>query len=141
MIVNLGFKSGTNDPSMAAPTPMAATTRLNARNPFATQKPGTDLEQFGMSLGGPIKKNKIFFFGGYEGKRVTSSTTQVGLTEPTTANPSRATPPQRQFPCRYRLPLESQGFCNPVAAGGLRALTPISLYEREPGGLHPACQV
>ena len=52
-----------------------------------------------MSLGGPIKKNKIFFFGGYEGKRVTSSTTQL-INEPTTENLTGQ--PPSKFPRRHR---------------------------------------
>ena len=83
-IVNLGFKSGTNDLHGSAYA-YGRDDAFQARNPFATQKPGTDLEQSGMSLGGPIIKNKLFFFGGYEGKRVTSSTTAL-INEPTTAN-------------------------------------------------------
>src|SRR5712692_6081646 len=45
--------------------------RLNARNQFLTYKPPLTFNQFGGSLGGPIRKNKIFFFGTYEGYRET----------------------------------------------------------------------
>ena len=83
-IVNLGFKSGTNSLHGSAYA-YGRDDALQARNPFATQKPGTALEQPGMSIGGPIIKNKLFFFGGYEAKRVVSSTT-ASITEPTTAS-------------------------------------------------------
>jgi carboxypeptidase family protein/TonB-dependent receptor-like protein len=44
--------------------------KLNARNFFdSSDKPEWRQNQFGAALGGPIKKNKIFFFGGYEGER------------------------------------------------------------------------
>lgn len=40
---------------------------LDARNPFLSNKPRTVFNEFGGSLGGPIMKNRLFFFGSYEG--------------------------------------------------------------------------
>ena len=39
---------------------------LNARNFFATDKTPMDLNQFGGTLGGPIKRGTTFFFGSWE---------------------------------------------------------------------------
>ena len=39
--------------------------------------------QFGASIGGPIIKNKIFFFGGYQGFRHVQGNTQSGVSVPT----------------------------------------------------------
>jgi hypothetical protein len=42
---------------------------FDARNTFAPDVPELNQHQFGFTLGGPIVKNKTFFFGGYEGFR------------------------------------------------------------------------
>ena len=67
--------------------------RLEARNPFSqavadplTGKfiPDTKRNQFGGSLGGPIQKDKIFFFGDYQGLRSNIGGSRL-LTVPTAA--------------------------------------------------------
>src|SRR5579864_7598764 len=42
---------------------------MDARNFFATNRPEFIRNQFGGAVGGPIRKNKTFFFGSYEGLR------------------------------------------------------------------------
>jgi len=42
---------------------------LNATDRFLQQRPGFTFNQFGGSSGGPIKKDRIFIFGTYEGYR------------------------------------------------------------------------
>ena len=57
---------------------------LDARNFFATDRPAFIRNQFGGALGGPIRKNKTFFFGSYEGLRLDQGQT-VGNVVPTAA--------------------------------------------------------
>lgn len=68
-IVNSVTRSGTNTPHGTA-YEYFRNNKLDATNPLAT--PGFDtlqLNQFGVTLGGPIAKDKTFFFAGYEGQR------------------------------------------------------------------------
>jgi outer membrane receptor protein involved in Fe transport len=44
----------------------------DARNQFLTSKPRSTFNEYGGSIGGPILSNKLFFFGSYEGARVSS---------------------------------------------------------------------
>jgi hypothetical protein len=50
---------------------------LDARNFFDTKKPPFHRNQFGVSLGGPIRKGRTFIFGDYEGLRSSLGVTQV----------------------------------------------------------------
>jgi len=51
---------------------------LNARNPFLNFKPALDFNQFGASLGGPIRRDRIFVFSTYEGYRETAASRVQG---------------------------------------------------------------
>src|SRR3712207_3582681 len=42
---------------------------MNARNFFAAERSPQVFNQFGANIGGPIFKNRTFFFGSYEGTR------------------------------------------------------------------------
>ncbi len=85
-VINVGLKSGTNqlhgsaygfyrssnwdarnifDPTVAS----APVTCAPQNTPAACDKTPVQLKQFGGVIGGPIKKDKLFFFAGYEGLR------------------------------------------------------------------------
>jgi len=98
-IVNVGVKSGTNDIHGTA-YGYFRTTALDARNFYNAAVPGPlgvkttrSLQQFGGSVGGPIVKDKLFFFGAYEGQKYTvgnsgllATPATVGLATPATPN-------------------------------------------------------
>jgi hypothetical protein len=65
-------KSGTNQLHGDA-WEFVQNTSLNARNFFAASRLPFHNNDFGATLGGPVIKNKIFLFGGYEGVRASNS--------------------------------------------------------------------
>jgi hypothetical protein len=58
-------------------------TSLDAKNYFAQTRSAFKQNQFGGTIGGPIKKQKVFFFGDYQGTR-----TIQGITSPVIPVPS-----------------------------------------------------
>jgi Carboxypeptidase regulatory-like domain len=61
-------------------------TDFDARGFFAAVLPVDHQNEFGANISGPIRKNKLFFFGNYDGYRLVSATTPVGYQSiPTTA--------------------------------------------------------
>jgi hypothetical protein len=96
-IVNAGIKSGTNRIHGTA-FAFGRDTVLDARNffnvasqpscvatPAICNKAPVALEQYGASLGGAIKKDRLFYFVNYEGQHYTVGSTLL-LTAPTTVS-------------------------------------------------------
>jgi hypothetical protein len=89
-VVNVGIRSGTNQfhGSAYAFGRYDAWDARNLFNPPPNDKTPTALKQFGGVLGGPIKKDKLFFFGGYEGLRSTIGNAFVLSFPETAAQPT-----------------------------------------------------
>jgi hypothetical protein len=83
-VLNATVKSGTNR-LHGAVWEFFRNDLLDAADYFEKTKKGElRLNQFGATAGGPIVKNKIFFFGDYEGLRRVQGNTQSGISVPTT---------------------------------------------------------
>src|SRR5207249_7193740 len=64
--VNAVVKSGTNE-LHGDLFEFARNGKFNARNAFANANDSLKRNQFGGTVGGPIRTNKLFFFAGYQG--------------------------------------------------------------------------
>ncbi len=62
--------------------------KLDSRNYFEDQRAPFHMNQFGGTIGGPIKKNKLFFFASFEGERTRA---------PSSVSTSIETPAWQQF--------------------------------------------
>ena len=74
-VINVATKNGTNE-FHGGGYMYYRSGRFAARNFFDGEKPPLQRKQFGGSIGGPIVKDKAFFFFNYEGDRSLSSTTE-----------------------------------------------------------------
>ena len=82
-VINVITKSGTNEIHGSA-FEFLRNKDLNSRQFFDAVPPPFQQNQFGFSVGGPIQKNKTFFFGDYQGLRIHMASTSI-LSEPTAA--------------------------------------------------------
>ena len=67
--MNIVSKSGTND-FHGNLFEFIRNGDLNARNFFAPTHDDVKRNQFGFTVGGPVLKNRLFYFGSYEGTRL-----------------------------------------------------------------------
>ncbi len=129
-VINTALRSGTNQFHGTA-YEFLRNTDLNAVgftfSPAVFQKPTLQRNQFGVTIGGPIIKNKLFFFGDYEGFRqlqrylnfdsIPSSTDRIGNLPVPVVDPLT----QVVYPAGTPIPIAS---LNPFAAQVLGGLPP-----------------
>jgi hypothetical protein len=84
-LVNVVTRSGTNKYHGSA-FEFLRNNYLNARNFFSTSKDSLHQNQFGGTFGGPIKRDKLFAFAGYQRSQSKSSQASVNAFVPSAAN-------------------------------------------------------
>ena len=83
-VVNVVTKSGTNQ-YHGNVYEFFRNKVLNAQGYFSTEKPDFKQNQFGGTFGGPIKKDRTFFFASYEARRIRQGIPSPVVTVPTAA--------------------------------------------------------
>ncbi|MFB3826194.1 MAG: TonB-dependent receptor domain-containing protein [Bryobacteraceae bacterium] len=79
---NYTIKSGTNQLHGSA-YEFLRNTVLDSRGFFSPKRPQQNQNQFGFTIGGPVRKNRIFFFGSYDAYRYRVATDYRFVTIPT----------------------------------------------------------
>jgi hypothetical protein len=118
-VVNVVTKSGTNQ-LHGNVYEFFRNKVLNAQGYFDTSKPQFNQNQFGGTFGGPIKKDRTFFFVSYEGRRIRQGVPSPVVTVPTAAERPSAT----------------QSFSDFTDAGGFSPLASLSnsnILDNRPG--------
>ncbi len=82
--INVVTKSGTNE-FHGDLFEFLRNTDLDARNYFSPTRGAFDQNQFGGTVGGPIRKNQVFFFADYQGTRSTQGIDTGQIPVPTLA--------------------------------------------------------
>jgi hypothetical protein len=158
-VLNATVKSGTNS-IHGAVWEFFRNDKLDAADWFednaGIQKGELRQNQFGATIGGPIIKNRIFYFGDYEGLRRVQGNTQSGLSVPTAAErtsgftnlsdiitgqgtTSRADALGRQIPLGAILdPATTRPVTAGVADPVSGIISPSTGYVRDPFGTCPA---
>lgn len=127
-VIDAALRSGTNE-YHGTLYEFLRNTDLNAVgftfSPAVFQKPTLQRNQFGLTIGGPFIKNKLFFFGDYEGFRqlqrylnfdsIPDSTDRAGVLPSTVYDPINHT----VYPANTQIPIS---VLNPFAAAVLNAL-------------------
>ena len=133
-VVTAALRSGTNEFHGTA-YEFLRNTDLNAigyqfgLRPATFEKPTMHRNQFGMTIGGPIIKNKLFFFGDYEGYRqlqgyvnlitLPDAAERTGILPATVVNPLTGA----VYPANTQIPI---GQITPFALAALAGMAPAT---------------
>ena len=143
-VVNAAMKSGTNQFHGSA-WEFLRNTDLNATgflfSPTVFVKPTLQRNQFGATIGGPVVRNKLFFFGDYEGYRqlqrylnfdsIPDATDRAGILPVAVVNPLTGI----VYPANTQIPIQQ---LNPFASYALSNLPPTNGPGRSKT-MRPSC--
>ena len=154
-VINIVSKTGTNqfhgsafaffrDDALDAGDPFAIV--LQPNNTLERIKPDSNRQQFGFTVGGPLVKDKLFFFGGYEGLRRRESSavpvlTNLNIFQPTAgqsailASLAASTDPT-PVPCVTGVTVP-RAACAPILQGLLTVDQPVQDLFRQNSGVFP----
>lgn len=154
-VINIVSKTGTNN-FRGSVFAYFRNQRLDAADPFAQVLTGTTLsrvkppssrQQYGFTVGGPIKKEKLFFYGGYEGLRrressVVSVLTDLRIFQPTAAqttilNGLASQPNQAPITCVTGQPMITPAQCAAALQTTLTAKQSTQDLFRNNSGVFP----
>ena len=115
-VINVGLKSGTNTIHGSA-FALGRSDKLNSAEYTSSPslKPPAELEQWGVTAGGPIKKDKLFYYGAYE-RQTYNISGNYPVQTPTSANTGDQ---------NLSIPAAEAGLA--AAPGGAIPLNPLSL--------------
>jgi Carboxypeptidase regulatory-like domain len=91
-VVNVITKSGAND-LHGSVYEYFRNKVLNAKGFFDSEKPDSKQNQFGATFGGPIKKDRTFYFIAYEGRRIRKGISSAQVVVPSGADRPSASQP------------------------------------------------
>jgi hypothetical protein len=86
-VANIITRSGSNQ-FHGALFEYVRNSEVNAKNFFSVSTDGLKRNQYGVSVGGPIVRNRLFFFGSWQGTKLRSQPSNASATIPTAAQRS-----------------------------------------------------
>ena len=123
---NYAIKSGTNQFHGSA-FEFLRNTKLDARNFFAAKRSKENQNEFGGTIGGPIIKNKLFFFGVYDGWRYRVETAPTFLSIP---SQKMRIGDFSEFPVQIFDPRSTVGFTRQAFPGNVIPASQISSISK-----------
>jgi hypothetical protein len=125
--INVVTKSGSNEFHGDA-FEFLRNTNLDARNFFSPTRGSFDQNQFGGTFGGPIRRNKVFFFVDYQGTRLTQGVDTGNIAVPSLAERAGNFLPTPDMPTTLTGSVKGPAWAALLSSKLGRAVTPGEPY-------------